>query len=279
MSVGVNPTDIYAGADMQILKYNDTGEAVRFMQRALNEVLNTQLKADGRFGKLTEESIRELQKRNGFNVNGIFGAAENALLNPLIERKYLKQQDMDRLSMENNLPNSIVKALRDVEARADGFLYSGQVIILFERHKFYRNLVRNFGQQQTDMIAMSHPDICNVERGGYLGYSGEYNRFAKAQSIHLDSAIRSTSYGLFQILGSNFLEAGYHSTIAFKEAMEHSELSQFKAFLSFIKSNPSLLSAIKQKNYEKIAILYNGKNQTNGEYAEKLRKADHSYVR
>lgn len=264
---------------MQIFKYRDSDEQIKFIQRALNEILRIQLKADGNFGKLTEEAIRAFQTRNRLTVNGVYGALEANLINPLIERKYLKEETIERMAIQNNLPVSIVKALRYVEARSDGFLFTGETIILFERHKFYRHLIRKMGQAAADNISRNNSDICNPIRGGYEGYGREYDRLNKAQQIDMDCAIKSCSYGLFQIMGEHHLLCGYHSPLAFKEAMDFSEINHLHAFINFVKGNPGLLSAVKQRNYEKIAILYNGKNAIENNYANKLREADSKFIR
>lgn len=260
------------------LRYGDVGEEVTLLQRALNEKLNYRLKADGHFGKLTEEALRKFQSLNNFHVTGVYSQFEINLLSPFISAKYIRQKDLETIAEQENLPVSIVKALRKVEARNEGFLYDGRVIILFERHKFYRHLVRETGQLNADKNAAMNPSICNPEKGGYLGYEKEHLRLQNAINIHKEAALKSFSSGLFQILGSNFRECGYGTAEQFYSDQMVSEHNHAKAFFNFIKSNRALQAAVRQRNYVRIAELYNGPNQSTGEYAKKLAIADASFA-
>ena len=263
---------------MRILKYGDVGEDVKFAQRALNQLLNTRLKADGSFGKLTEESVRNLQKQKGFPLTGVIGQFESMIIGPIVETKYLTNEDILNAANRANLPVSIVRALREVEARSDGFLYDGRAVILFERHKFYQALVRIKGQSYADGIASNYPDICNNVRGGYLGYEGEYSRFSQAFTLDPVSAIKSTSFGLFQIRGVLHQQCGYADAYSFEHAMQLSEKNHLDAFIKFVLSDQRLSAAIRQRNYNRIAELYNGPNSEINSYAEKLRLADTKFV-
>lgn len=261
------------------LRYNDIGEEVRLLQRALNEKLNLRLKADGVFGKLTEEALRQYQRLHNLHVTGVYGQFEISLLGNFITAKYIREKDLELIALNNNLPISIVKAIKEVEARADGFLYDGRAVILFERHKFYRELVKESGTLRADTVASAYPDICNPERGGYRGYEQEYERMLRAAGISQEAAYKSCSYGLFQILGSNFREAGYVSVLDFFSDQQESEHKQLLSFMKFVRANSSLYMALKQRNYKRIAELYNGKKHQDNDYVKKLSLADARYVK
>ena len=53
---------------MRTLRYGSKGDEVKTLQKNLNLV------ADGIFGKLTEEAVRDFQKNQGLTVDGIVGA-------------------------------------------------------------------------------------------------------------------------------------------------------------------------------------------------------------
>lgn len=59
---------------MTILKKGCRGDSVKLLQQKLN------ILADGIFGKLTEEAVRECQKSNGLAVDGIVGPKTWAVL-------------------------------------------------------------------------------------------------------------------------------------------------------------------------------------------------------
>lgn len=257
-----------------MLKYNDTGEEVTFLQRALNEILGLKLKADGHFGKLTEEALRVFQKKNKLKIDGVYNDECFNIINPLINKKYLRTKDIETEAKKFGFPISMIKAFRDVEARGEGFLADGRTIILFERHKFYGYMVAKYGETKALALKKRAPDVCNDQRGGYLGYESEYKRFAKALAIDEESAQMSTSFGLFQIMGFNYKTAGYTNVRSFVREMAESEKQHLKAVLNFIRNHKSLSSAIMSRNYEKIAELYNGSGYAANKYDIKLRDAD-----
>ena len=52
---------------MATLKFGSRGEDVKTLQRLLN------CEADGIFGKITEEAVKDFQKKNNLTVDGIVG--------------------------------------------------------------------------------------------------------------------------------------------------------------------------------------------------------------
>lgn len=257
-----------------MLKYNDVGEEVIFLQRALNELLGKDLKADGHFGKLTEESLRLFQKKYKLKIDGIYNDECFNIINPFINKKYLRLKDIDDGAKKFGFPVSTIKAIREVEAKSQGFLSDGRTIILFERHKFYGYMKAKFGEKKADELKRKYPDICNDARGGYLGYAAEYKRLEKAMRIDEDSAYLSTSFGLFQIMGFNFKAAGYTNVKAYVDDMAVSEKNHLKAVLNFIRSHKTLSTAIIRKDFKQIAISYNGPANATNDYVNKLTKAD-----
>lgn len=69
------------------------------------------------------------------------------------------------------------------------------------------------------------------------------------------------SWGKFQILASNYVEAGYSSPEDFILDISKSEKNQLKSFVNFIKSDKVLLSSIRSKNWLSFARRYNGPRQ------------------
>jgi peptidoglycan hydrolase-like protein with peptidoglycan-binding domain len=256
-----------------LLQYRSTGEEVRLLQRALNEQMGKDLKADGQFGKLTEEVLRAFQRRNNLTVDGIYGPQTRRILGSFIDRKYIRYSDVDKAAVKFNLPADVIKGFKDVEAKSQGFLNDGRVIILFERHRFYRDIVAKFGQAKANEFYRLHPSVCNPNRGGYLGNEKEYPRLERAISMDRESALRSTSFGLFQIMGFNHVSTGHTSVNNFVNAMSKSEHEQLNAVLSFITKNPPLARAVRSKNYALIGRHYNGPAFETNDYANKLRNA------
>ena len=68
-----------------ILKLGSRGNEVKVLQEKLN------LKADGIFGPLTEEAVKDFQRSNGLEVDGIAGADTLSKLNLSVNKRTIKE--------------------------------------------------------------------------------------------------------------------------------------------------------------------------------------------
>ena len=68
-----------------VLKLGSKGNEVKLLQEKLN------LKADGIFGPLTEEAVKDFQRSNGLEVDGIVGADTLSKLNLLVNKRTIKE--------------------------------------------------------------------------------------------------------------------------------------------------------------------------------------------
>ena len=68
-----------------VLKLGSRGNEVKVLQEKLN------LKADGIFGPLTEEAVKDFQRSNGLEVDGIVGADTLSKLNLLVNKRTIKE--------------------------------------------------------------------------------------------------------------------------------------------------------------------------------------------
>ena len=146
--------------DLQ-LKYGDSGEEVTLLQRALNMKAGARIKVDGDFGKLTETSLRSFQASKNLEVNGLYGEKEQELLAPFIASKFITSDVIIEEAKKYNLPESMLLAIKDVEAKSSGYLDDGRVIILFERHKMYSEVRKLKGVDFANAMVKVHPDIIN----------------------------------------------------------------------------------------------------------------------
>lgn len=124
--------------------------------------------------------------------------------------------------------------------------------ILFERHHFHKYTNGKYDQFE---------DISNPVAGGYGVTSIQYAKLVKAYTLDKKAALKSASWGKFQILASNYATAGYASPEDFVFALSKSEKNQLKAFVSFIKADRVLLHSIRTKNWLSFAQRYNGPRQ------------------
>lgn len=68
-----------------ILKLGSRGNEVKALQEKLN------LKADGIFGPITEEAVKDFQRANGLEVDGIVGANTLSKLNLSVNKRNIKE--------------------------------------------------------------------------------------------------------------------------------------------------------------------------------------------
>lgn len=262
-----------------VLTQGDDGEGVRMVQKALNEALqsDTPLKTDGQFGPKMTKALSEFQTANNLPVTGTYGEQENTILGPVIDTRFLMDSDIDELSTQEELPGVVLKAIRHVEGKSDGFYPDGRPIILFERHKFYHYLGLKIGATELAKVYAAHPDICNPAAGGYSGGEAEYDRLEKAVNISSDEGYMSASYGMFQLMGFNYAIAGYENVNDLVSAVAESEKNQFSAIVNFIKGTPNLHKAVLAQDPVGIARNYNGSNYGINKYDVKIRDAIDSY--
>lgn len=164
---------------------------------------------------------------------------------------------------------AVIKAVMAVEVGAtSGFVAdgSGRPTILFEAHLFSR-----FTGGKYDA---GYPDISTADHNWHLYRAGaaEYERLYAACALDMPSAIRATSWGLFQILGDNYSIANANSPASFAAAMGDSEGQQLSAFTSFCRAM-SLQIPMRDHDWATFARRYNGPDYETDDYDGKLADA------
>lgn len=165
-----------------------------------------------------------------------------------------------------------IRAVAQVEAGPHGaFLEEGEPVILFERHLFHR---LTEGRWST-----THPDISNRKPGGYGKVSEQHARMARAAVLDRDAALKAASWGLFQILGSNYSAAGHPTLQSFVNAMYRSADDHLRAFVWFNASDPRLLAALRSKNWSSYARAFNGPLYARHDYHGRIAAAYRQQVK
>ena len=130
-----------------------------------------------------------------------------------------------------------IRTVCEVETSGKGFDRMGHVEHLFEPHRFYAEL-RSAGNTAGFNLA--------VRKGlAYPHWKGpgsypktpelRWNQFLAAVSIDQTCAIKAASWGLGQIMGSEYLEAGYASPQDMLESFQDSEKNQLIGMCKLIK--------------------------------------------
>ena len=243
---------------------DDQDDEIVKLQRYLNEIFMLDMKADGIFGKVTQSTLKRLQSKLKIVENdtdgACYGPITRAKIIDYIDKKYLKEDDYVRAANKAQAEVNLIKTVTAVEALQFGFFSNGLPVTLFERHVFYQQLCKYRGDEFANKVTERTPDICNPSAGGYMGGRGELQRLDRARSIDEDCALLSASYGLFQIMGFNYRQAGYKTVNEYYEAMCISEDNQLDAFVNYLllDKDKSLLTNLKKKDFTAFAQEYNG---------------------
>jgi hypothetical protein len=146
----------------------------------------------------------------------------------------------EELASDANIPVRVLQAIRSIES-------GGNVAaIRFEPHLFLRRVP---GAQ----IPYTRGPTMAASRVG-----SETNRaaFDRARAINEDAAIRSTSWGLYQVLGSHLLTAYPSDPVGsfFANPREASD----RLLISWFRANPQAAAAARALNFTELARRYNG---------------------
>ena len=248
------------------MRKNDTGAEVRDLQKKLG------IEVDGLYGDSTEAAVRKFQEQHGLVADGIAGDKTLATLRAgKADPRLLKHADIDAAADALEVDTGCILAVNEVESIGLGFLPDGRPKILFERHIMYKRLKGD--DYDADGLAAKYPNLVNQTRGGYAGGSAEHARFRTACGIDQTCAIESASWGLFQIMGFHWQTLGYASAEEFMGAMQRSEADQLDAFVRFVKADPVLHKALKSRKWAEFAKLYNGPAYKENSYDAKLAAA------
>lgn len=175
--------------------------------------------------------------------------------------KYLTQQNFIDIAKELQIEPAVLKAVAKVESLESGFFKDGLPVILFERHIFSKLTNGKFDKQ--------YPLLSNKKPGNYGKQSEQYPKLYSASSLSKENALKSCSWGKFQIMGFNYNLCNYKKLEDFVDDMYKSEVYHLLAFKNFI-VNQNLVKYLQQKQFDKFAYYYNGPNYKINKYDEKL---------
>ena len=159
--------------------------------------------------------------------------------------------------------------------------------ILFERHYFSRKTKGSYNDTFPDISwpigyrtrKTLHANDKTMPFGEveeldiYSDRVSAYLRLIEAYRLDPDAALRSCSWGKFQVMGDNFAACGSASVVEFVDAMCTSEYEQLKLLAGFIQNKPRLWTAVKTKDWAVIALNYNGAGYKTFSYDTKLKAA------
>jgi lysozyme family protein len=190
----------------------------------------------------------------------------------------LQPGDIAKVAESIRVPEAALRAVIDIEANGKAYT-GGMPTFLFEPHRFYKEV----GKDKLDVA---------IKRGlAYPSWKGPGSypktfalRWKQLQSaIDLDetAAIRSCSWGLGQIMGDEYDEAGYKSPEEMVTAFSNSEFEQLQGMANLIKHRGLDKDMRKFPDIDAtshFALRYNGKGYKKNKYHTKLQDAFNKWV-
>jgi len=235
---------------------------------------SNQLTEDGLIGAKTIERIRVFQEKvvNLKQPDGIISPGGITMRNLVQQSSFhtttnrsirslgISDEMYVQAAKELGCEVAAIKAVVLTETPRGAFDEKGRPSILYERHYFHK-----LTNGQYD----SYPKLSNSSAGGYGKYSEQYGKLEDAMKLDKSAALQSASWGAFQIMGNNYITAGYGSIDDFVKDMSTIQ-GQMRAFINFISNKPSLKNALREKNWSSFAFYYNGKEYKKNNYDNKL---------
>ncbi|MGK3115371.1 N-acetylmuramidase domain-containing protein [Candidatus Pantoea formicae] len=259
-------------------KHRDV-QTVQLLLNANKDITSSsdELKVDGYIGEKTIAKIKIFQEKvvKLSNPDGIISPHGPTLrrlhgnivptknVNISLDTTASQVTDEMYVSMAKalNCEPAAIKAVVMSETKQSPFDASGRPTILYERHYFSKLTDQKYDK--------SHPDISGKPYEHYGKFSEQYDKLNKAIALDRSAALQSASWGAFQIMGSNYSTSGYANIEAFVQGM-NTISGQVYAFVNHVSHTPTLLNAIRTKNWASFARYYNGKDYKKNNYDVKL---------
>ncbi len=174
--------------------------------------------------------------------------------------------DYERAASRLGCEIAAIHAVAKVESGGrTGFLKDKRPKILFESRWFHKLTEGKYDQ--------AHPDISTPRWvRNYKGGAGEFDRLQKAIGLDREAALKSASWGMFQILGVNHGVAGFDNVEDYVTASLASEGAHLDAFVGFVVGN-HLDDELRDKRWADFARRYNGPGYKQNRYDEKMAQA------
>lgn len=158
----------------------------------------------------------------------------------------LTRKDIVLLAKNNGYEYAALKSVIDVESGGIGFaIDTGKIIIQFEPAWFKRKAPYTpSGKWSVNKVDVQHK---------------EWEAFNDAFHKNPNAAMESTSIGMMQVMGFHYKILGFKTVGAMWDYARTSEANQLDLAIRFIKLNPRMDRALKQKNWPVFAYYYNGR--------------------
>src|SRR5262249_46713629 len=143
--------------------------------------------------------------------------------------------------------------------------------ILFEVHLFRKNTNHRYDR--------SHPHISAPYTSPERKRSYRRDQWVvirEAFALDREAAVKSASWGMFQVIGDNYRICGWTDVRQFVDSMYYSEGQHMRAFLGYCRAN-NLTRHLRTHNWAAFARGYNGPAYADNHYDTKMAHAYQQY--
>lgn len=190
--------------------------------------------------------------------------------------KKLTEGQIIMLAKDYRIDVPALKAVIEVESSGSGFFLDWnaeeRIKIQFEPHIFIKE-AKKLGITLRSVKVGKAWYVYNKNvllfANGVDNQKPEWDTFNKAWKISPEASMLATSWGMGQVMGFNYILAGFKSVGDMVTAFKESEANQVKGMLDFI-VNSGLMGHLRTKNWTSFARGYNGKNFAALNYHNKL---------
>lgn len=193
----------------------------------------------------------------------------------------LQQGDVGNAARSIGIQTAALLAIMVVETGGRGFDTRSRPIVLPEPHRFYAELGAGAKRDKAVALGLAYP-IWGEEPYPKTS-DARYQKIDAMAAIDLDAALKAVSWGLPQILGSNYQPSGYAGAVLMVEDFKLGEAQQLGAMCRLLKAwgldaglrNVDLSRAV---NWQPFARRYNGPGYAKNEYDDRLAVAFAKHV-
>lgn len=191
--------------------------------------------------------------------------------------KALTDIDLIGMAVQLDISAATLKAVRDVATSGrSGFLPDGRPAVQFEGQLFWKQLRQqgiDLQEQLADNEDLLYPSW-NTQY--HKRCQQEHDRLNRAIQINRAAALAATSWGMFQLMGSQYSACGYTTVEAFVDSQHQSERHQLQAFANLLRSTHTL-DALRRNDWVWFANSYFGPDYASRRLDTKLADAYRRY--
>lgn len=202
--------------------------------------------------------------------------------------KRLSAQDYRNAGARHRIEPAALHAFADVESASAGFGSDGRAVILYEPHLFSRETGGAWDGYSPGGVICSYPKWVPPSKKPpgcdfhpyQLDQSGRWGLLAFAAELDFEAALKSCSWGAFQVLGKWHAVLGYPTAWHFVVAMHEGEHAQLDAALGYLAAN-DVLDAMRKGDWRKVIKAWNGPGQVDhylGLFTRRLAERRKSYA-